>query len=508
MCIRDRRRVHGNFIQGQGDLDMERKKNENIGIELINVMNENKALHDEINDIYKKSGSTNDENARFINKIDRLEKDNHELREALIFSKAEIERLKTEMIKFDILEKQYRLDFDTKKVEVEQGMLEFSKQQTDELKKNQDQMTMGERMSKEQQMLWQSQKMELQQKVKLYQRKMQELEERINELVKGNEELSTENTRLTLQVDEMRSVYRGKLLNYMNSQIDGPSRVESTSKLGFNMNAREELIRTYNEKEVDQNERLDHEHHINKQLRQEVRAVKNYARNIKYLAEDWAPVGVPLPDILTRPAPVKLEDETMGPVQRDQESEIENLKRRNRKLEEEIQSMQNQMLSHYRQPDHQNQPENFDYRLANEIKILRGNQESRGGRPQSSSLEFEKLKKERNQLQEENRGLVGMLKDNKKWDIYLLLRENEQIKKTLTEYQTNDSVAPISGDTRNLKQKIQFYEKTIKQLEKERSELIVRSTMAEEQLKSLQEHLSKSTADYQKKILQYQKKNF
>ena len=84
---------------------MERKKNENIGIELINVMNENKALHDEINDIYKKSGNTNEENARFINKIDKLEKDNNELREALIFSKAEIERLKTEMIKFDILEK-------------------------------------------------------------------------------------------------------------------------------------------------------------------------------------------------------------------------------------------------------------------------------------------------------------------------------------------------------------------------------------------------------------------
>ena len=68
-------------------------------------MNENKALHDEINDIYKKSGNTNDENSRFITKIDKLEKENNELREALIFSKAEIERLKTEMIKFDILEK-------------------------------------------------------------------------------------------------------------------------------------------------------------------------------------------------------------------------------------------------------------------------------------------------------------------------------------------------------------------------------------------------------------------
>lgn len=30
------------------------------------------------------------------------------------------------------------------------------------------------------------------------------------------------------------------------------------------MNAREELIRTYNEKEVDQNERLERERHINK----------------------------------------------------------------------------------------------------------------------------------------------------------------------------------------------------------------------------------------------------
>ena len=39
-------------------------------------------------------------------------------------------------------------------------------------------------------------------------------------------------------------------------------------------------------------------------------ALKSYARNLKYLAEDWAPVGVPLPDILNRDAPVKLEDES------------------------------------------------------------------------------------------------------------------------------------------------------------------------------------------------------
>lgn len=57
-----------NFISASSELEGEKKKNENLGVELINLVNENKALHDEINDIYKKSGSTNDENAKFINK--------------------------------------------------------------------------------------------------------------------------------------------------------------------------------------------------------------------------------------------------------------------------------------------------------------------------------------------------------------------------------------------------------------------------------------------------------
>ena len=57
-----------NFISANTELEGERKKNENIGVELINVVNENKALHEEINDIYKKSGNTNDENTKYIMK--------------------------------------------------------------------------------------------------------------------------------------------------------------------------------------------------------------------------------------------------------------------------------------------------------------------------------------------------------------------------------------------------------------------------------------------------------
>ncbi len=48
-------------------------------------------------------------------------------------------------------------------------------------------------------------------------------------------------------------------------------------------------------------------------------------------------------------------------------------------------------------------------------------------------------------------------------------------------------------------------EKTLAQLEKERSELSVRTTMAEEQLRNLNEHLQTTTVSYQKKIFDMKK---
>jgi hypothetical protein len=64
----------------------------------------------------------------------------------------------------------------------------------------------------------------------------------------------------------------------------------------------------------------------------------------------------------------------------------------------------------------------------------------------------------------------------------------------------------INENPKTLKQKIGFLEKTIQQLEKERSELNVRATMAEEQLKNLQEFMNATSQQYQRKILELSKK--
>lgn len=51
----------------------------------------------------------------------------------------------------------------------------------------------------------------------------------------------------------MRSLYRNKLMQLAG---DKPDKV---SRIGYDFNAREDLIRTYTEKEIDLNERLEKE---------------------------------------------------------------------------------------------------------------------------------------------------------------------------------------------------------------------------------------------------------
>jgi hypothetical protein len=67
--------------------------------------------------------------------------------------------------------------------------------------------------------------------------------------------------------------------------------------------------------------------------------LKRYARELKYQAEDWAPLGKPLPEILTLPPPMSLDDDQDDDFLRRQQSEIDRLKNRNRNLEDDIRKL-------------------------------------------------------------------------------------------------------------------------------------------------------------------------
>ena len=54
---------------------------------------------------------------------------------------------------------------------------------------------------------------------------------------------------MTLSMDEMRSVYRNKLIQF--TQEGKSNNLEALKKSGFEISARDELIKTYNQKEYE-----------------------------------------------------------------------------------------------------------------------------------------------------------------------------------------------------------------------------------------------------------------
>lgn len=62
-----------NFLNLQNDYDQEKAKNDNLGLELINLVNENKSLQNESNSVNRKHGDVNEEHRRLLRKVEKLE---------------------------------------------------------------------------------------------------------------------------------------------------------------------------------------------------------------------------------------------------------------------------------------------------------------------------------------------------------------------------------------------------------------------------------------------------
>lgn len=185
-----------NYITLTSHVEDEKDKQKRLGVELINLRNENQQLNEDQNIISREKTNLSKEQKSYVIKIERLENQNQKYRLSTIEMKAEIERQKTKMIEYDLKDQQYKIELDTKKIQMERGFMQMTKEQQIELKKMG--LTTNQKVVKmeEQKRLWQSEKIELVHKNKTLQRKVNEMNERGRELVDTIEELTSDNTKI------------------------------------------------------------------------------------------------------------------------------------------------------------------------------------------------------------------------------------------------------------------------------------------------------------------------
>ena len=207
-----------------------------------------------------------------------------------------------------------------------------------------------------------------------------------------------------------------------------------------------------------------------------------------------------MPEVLIAPPPILLEEEEKSLAQKAQGYELERLRAKNSQLENEVKALHSQLVT--LGESYLKSPKDPKQQILSEIEFLKGN-----SRPNTSDIEV--IRKERNQLREENRKLHQDMREFKVrgGSEFVSQSEVERLKKKILELEQNNANSGnnTSGNSRNLLQKIGYLEDVLKKLERERSELSVRATMAEEQLKNMQEHMNNTIQNYQKKIAEFKK---
>jgi predicted nuclease with TOPRIM domain len=171
--------------------------------------------------------------------------------------------------------------------------------------------------------------------------------------------------------------------------------------------------------------------------KKEIINLKGYGRELVALLEEWGPKGIEIPSIK------KYQNLDLS-VEKGNEV-CEELRIRNIRLEEEIKRMKNLSSSQMKES-----------RALTQLSML---QKSAAG--PSSPGEVLKLKQEKSELAKENVKLAVLLKDGNKMDLNIILKENENLKKEIEGLRNCSSISPATSD-----QKLKFYEKHLKLLEK------------------------------------------
>ena len=469
--------------------------------------NERKSLAEEVEKLRLDNQNLTNE----LNKLNsdatnnKLNSDNElfNLKELLNSTKNELDYMRNEAEKYRKIQADLLLEIDEREVQ-------YKKQLED--KEREIEMKMIDQN--------QTEKRRLEAEMREATRKIEHYGEENSELNKAMDELKKENKKLTLKNNELRATMRD-MIN--KADEEGEEEISNKAK----------LMKTYTDRENELMENLGVQKASNENLKEKLKKMRTYARKARNIALDYFPPNEELPEMLTKDLNTFLEDAENESVIQFLEYEIRELRERNKKLQFEIDRLKSEFRgapSTNYNPNSTSPGNVNNTNMGTRVGIMNNTNTKVPplGVPNIDNLSEREIQKkileEINNLKKNNSGLypgqnaapMGMIPNNTelnqeimrlKNEINRLTEENRSLKTTINDTALSDiqSTADLNNP-KAMRIKISFLEKTIEQLEKERSELNMRCTMAEEQLKNFQEMFNSTTQGYQKKILELNKR--
>ncbi|MCQ2816484.1 MAG: hypothetical protein MJ252_04370 [archaeon] len=422
----------------------------------------------------------------------------HNLKELLNSTKNELDYMRNEAEKYRKIQGDLLLEIDEREIQ-------YKKQLED--KEREIEMKMAN--------LSQNEKRRMEAEIREATRKVEHYGEENVELKKVIDEMKKEDNALRVANEALRKTLRDLLSKKSEGESDN-----KYSKLT--------MMKNYEDRENELMKNLEVEKSKIMNLKEQLRKMRTYARKARNLALDYFPANEEIPEILTKDLNAFLDDPENESVIQFLEYEIRALREKVKRMEYENTKMKEEFYNPTQRnigggPLSQSQPLNPGGSMVNFNN--NGNPFEKNSDKLSEKEIQLKILEELNKLKTGNGsqitpGGVNFVGGNSnnlptnpkeimdlKSEIRRLSEENKNLKTLINENSVQDiSDTKDINNPKAMKMKITFLEKTIEDLEREKSELNSKCTMFEEQLKNFQEMFNTSTQGYQKKILELNKR--
>ena len=372
--------IRKNFLNKTNELDNQTQKNQKLQLEIVNLLNENEALMKN-HGIQKPSNTVNSDFEDVMKHGNKLENEISKLKEEIIKLNTDLERARAEKLKAEIAAERAKVDYEDRAVKLEKESLRMPNSRSDLRQPNPGENEALKKVEKEQ---WEKDKF-------AYQRRCRELQRKLDATVRDFEEAKEEIKKMDRE--------KGKIMSgYQQLQVDYRKKLAN----GIEDNAADMLVKSYKDHELSLKNDIENSKKRIETLQNKCREIRTYSRDLHALAEDLLPDNQPKPGILVKPEPSIIKDEKDARISNrllGSNPEIDHLKDENLKLKAEIKGLLNSKSKG---------SNGLQLQILEELKALKGDPKQLS-RPGTASADVETLRKERNQLLEENMKLKQLV---------------------------------------------------------------------------------------------------
>lgn len=207
-----------NFMNVTKDLNKELTKNEELGVELLTLVNQKKSMESRQEAISQERDQLKKEHVKLTHEMSLMQGAMRDVEDKLSNEQELCERLRAEKLRADMELQRLSIEAEKDKVLMDRSLTGVQRERDTEIMTLRKSAETEQKRFAEQKLQMQTKMKEIEKKQRVSQRKLADLEKETAQRIQEENRIKAENAALEHRIKTLTENYRSKLLEYLNDQ--------------------------------------------------------------------------------------------------------------------------------------------------------------------------------------------------------------------------------------------------------------------------------------------------